>query len=161
MTDQRNYHPAVTIETLPPFHIASYRSASSYPEADGAKYIEEWIAHARLPEPVRHFGFDVDVTPEEKAAGFRAYEFWIILPASYSPSEGLVAKEFEGGLYAVATLPKPFADPFDYIPKGWKDLHDWVVGSDTYRGASHQWLEEILPAEGGDDLKLYHPVVKI
>jgi predicted transcriptional regulator YdeE len=75
------------------------------------------------------------------------------------PSAGVTIRDFAGGLYAVKTLHNPFVDPFTYIPQGWKELHEWVIGSSQYRSGEHQWMEEIIPQAGGDDLKLYHPIV--
>ena len=118
-----------------------------------------WIARQKIQVPVRDFGFDVDVTPEEQKAGFRGYEFWWTVPTAVQPSEGVTIRDFAGGLYACMTLYKPFSDPFARIPPGWKELHEWVIASDQYRSGSHQWLEELIAHPDGDDLKLYHPVM--
>jgi len=148
----------VAIETLEPLHVACYRAASLSPEEDGGKYILEWWGKQSAGAPGRHFGFDVDVTPEQQKDGLRGYEFWLIVPPGVRPSEGVTMRDFAGGLYAVQTLYHPFENPFARIPAGWKALHEWVIGSSQCRSGEHQWLEELVPGEKGDDLKLYHPI---
>jgi len=149
----------VSIESLPPMRMASYRSISSYPEMDGAKFMNQWIAQQSLSAPTRDFGFDIDVTAEQRNAGLRGYEFWRPVPESVQPSNGVTIKEFEGGLYAVMILEKAFIDPFASIPPGWKALHEWVITHVSYRGGNHQWLEEKISHLDGDDLKLYYPLM--
>jgi DNA gyrase inhibitor GyrI len=148
----------VTIESLAPMRVASYRSFSPYPEMDGAKFMAQWVAERNLSEPTRDFGFDIDVTPEQRKAGLRGYEFWRTVPAMVQPSGGVTIKEFEGGLYAVVTLEKASLDPFAIIPPGWKALHEWVITHPSYRGGNQQWLEEKISHPDGDDLKLYYPL---
>jgi AraC family transcriptional regulator len=145
----------VTIESLAPLHVACYRSVSQSPEEDGAKFMLEWWRRQSAGAPGRHFGFDVDVTPEQQKDGLRGYEYWLVVPPEVQPSAGVTLRDFAGGLYAVQTLHHPFEDPFARIPAGWKALHEWVIGSSQYRSGEHQWLEELV---AGDGLKLYHPI---
>jgi hypothetical protein len=149
---------AIRIESLDAMRVACYRAASPTPEEDGSRYIDEWVARQPVNGPVRRFGFDVDVTPEEHQAGWRGYEVWRNVGAQVQPGEGVTIKDFAGGLYAVMTLDKPFGDPFSIIPAGWKYLHEWVIASSKYQSGSHQWMEELLARKDGEDLKLYHPV---
>ncbi len=148
----------VTIETLPAMRVACYRAISPSPEEDGNKFMEAWIARQGLPEGLRHFGMDCEVTEEQAKAGLRGYEYFWVVPESVTGSEGVTICDFPGGLYAVMTLYHPFEAPFDRIPAGWYQLMDWVKASETYQGAEHQCLEELIPGSAGDDLKLYHPV---
>jgi len=152
---------ATGVETLGPLHVACYRAASPMPEDDASRYLEDWIARQSVSRPVRHFGFDVDVSAEQRRAGCRGYEVWVTVPTDVRPSNGVTVRDFDGGLYAVMTIYKPFDDPFARIPGGWKRLHEWVIQSDRCRGAGHQWLEELIAGENGSDLKLYHPVVML
>jgi hypothetical protein len=65
----------VSIETLAPMRVACYRAASLSPEEDGAKFMLDWWGKQTCGgTQVRHFGFDVDVTPEEQKDGLRGYE---------------------------------------------------------------------------------------
>lgn len=148
----------VSIEKLSPMRVACYRAVSENPEGDASKYLEAWYHQQNLSEPHRHFGFNVDVTPEQQKAGYRGYEVWVTVPEDVQASDGVTIRDFGGGLYATQTLYKPFVDAFLYIPPGWKKLHEWVTSSSQYRSGSHQWLEEMIFKEGGDDLKLYHPI---
>lgn len=149
----------ITIETLPPMRVACYRAASPTPEADSAGYLSEWVAQQDLAGPLRHFGFDVEVTPEQQAADFRGYEVWMTVPPEVQPAADVTVRDFEGGLYAVTTIDQPFVAPFELIPAAWKYLHEWVIASDRYQSGNHQWLEELISRPGGDDLKLYHPLM--
>lgn len=149
----------IGIEALGPLHVACYRAASPMPEDDASRYLADWVACQNVSGPVRHFGFDVEVTGGQRMAGYRGYEVWVTVPTDIQPSVDVAIRDFLGGLYAVMTIYKPFDDPFALIPAGWKRLHEWVIQSDRCRGASHRWLEERVAAEGGDDLRLYHPIM--
>ena len=150
----------VQIESLPPLRVACLRFISPTPEDDWKKFMADCNALQNLPGPGRNFGFDIDVSSEQQKAGCRGYEFWYVVPDSFEPIESITIRNFEGGKYATLTLHKPFVDPYKFIPDGWKELHEWVIRSDHYRVASHQWLEELIPHPEGDDLKLYHPVTR-
>ncbi len=149
----------VTIETLPALRVASYRAVSPSPEEDGAAFMTAWIARQGLEGWERHFGMDFEVTEEQAKAGLRGYEYLWVVPESVTGSEGVTIRDFPGGLYAAMTLYHPFDAPFDRIPAGWYQLMDWVKASETYQGAEHMCLEELIPGSTGDDLKLYHPVM--
>ncbi len=152
---------SIYIESLPPLRVACMRFISQTPEVDGQKFIDECNALQGLPTSGRHFGFDVDVTSEQQKAGCRGYEYWLVVPPSFEPVGEMTIREFDGGIYATLTLAHPFEDPYKFIPAGWKELHDWVIRSNQYRVASHQWLEELIPRPDGNDLKLYHPVTQL
>ena len=153
-------HSEVDIETLPPMIVGSYRAISPTPEHDSTNYILAWLAESNLKNnDTRIFGFDVEVTTEDSQAGKRGYEIWASVPAGTQASDGVKLEAFQGGLYATLTLHRPFEDAFRTIPSGWKRLHEWVIRSEQYQGAQHQWLEEKLDYEDGSDLKLYHPIV--
>jgi hypothetical protein len=149
----------VHIETLQAMRVASYKAVSETPEDDASKFMEGWIVRQNLPSDPLHFGFDVEIIEDQTKAGMRGYEVWYSVPESVQASEGVEIKNFAWGLYATTVLDKPFEDPFTFIPAGWKDLHEWVITSDSYRGGTHQWMEQIVPGDGGLDLKLYYPVV--
>ena len=77
------YAVHVSIETLAPMRVACYRAASLSPEEDGAKYMLEWWRRQGGGAPGRHFGFDVDVTPEQQKEGLRGYEIWLVVPEDF------------------------------------------------------------------------------
>lgn len=151
----------VGIERLSPLWMACYRVASPTPEENTNRFMDDWYTRQKVSAPRRRFGFDVDVTPEEKKAGFRGYEVWFNVPEGVQPSEGVTIRDFTGGLYAVMTLYHPMVDPFARIPQGWKELHEWVIGSSQYQSGEHQWMEELVARDGSDDLKLYHPITPV
>ncbi len=151
----------VTIETLPPFHAACLRVISPSPELDGRSRLDQWIASLGLAARGRRFGFDVEVSPADENAGLRGYEVWEIIPAGILPADGFRIQDFPGGLYATLALTRCFGEPFERIPGGWMDLHTWVIQSQGYQSAGHQWLEELLTTSYGETLKLYHPVMNI
>ena len=159
MDGDTNKINAVAVETLGAMRVACCQWVCKEPETEGRQALIAWLEqHEPAPQPRRHFGFDIDVKPEQAQQGLRGYEVWSTVGATVQPSNGVEVKTFSGGLYATALLVHPFDDPYGKIPAGWKALHEWVIASDRYRGGSHQWLEELIPGEGGDSLKLYYPV---
>lgn len=157
--DTTKKYSEIHIETLPPMIVASYKAISVEPEGDSTRYLQVWMEKRNLQgATVRTFGFDIDVPPEASQEGKRGYETWMTIPAGTGSSEGVVVKEFPGGLYATMTLYRPFDKPFETIPSGWHFLHEWVLQNKQYQGGNHQWLEELLSYPDGSDLKLYHPI---
>jgi DNA gyrase inhibitor GyrI len=149
----------IKIETLPLMTVGGYAAISVEPEGESTRFVQAWVAKKNLLDAsVRIFGFDVEVPSEASQEGKRGYETWMTVPAGTASSDGVVVKEFPGGLYATMTLFKPFDKPFETIPSGWHFLHDWVIHHEQYQGGHHQWLEELLTTSEGNDLKLYHPI---
>jgi DNA gyrase inhibitor GyrI len=148
----------VSIETLEPLHVACHQMVSKEPEIDNGIFLNGWLARQGVVVPNRHFGFDIEVRKNQQEAGLRGYETWVTVPYGVQPSEGVQIKDFSGGLYATMLLVKPFDDPHAHIPAGWKKLHEWMISSDQYRCAGHQWMEELITHPEGNDLKLYYPV---
>jgi hypothetical protein len=151
----------VHVETLKAARVACYPAVSETPEEDALHFMENWIKNLNIDVHSDNYGFDIEVTEEQTKAGMRGYEVWRSVPEGVQPSDGVVIKDFSGGLYATTILDKPFEDPFTIIPAGWKDLHEWVIFSDQFRSGSHQWLEQLVPGEGGSDLKLFYPLVQV
>ena len=149
----------IKIETLPPMIVGCCRVTSHNPEHDSIDILRDWLIKQNLMNStVRIFGFDVESSSISMQDGKRTYETWAPIPADIQSSNGIEIKEFKGGLYATILLYKPFDDQFIKIPLGWKILHEWVIQNERYLGGQHQWLEEVLIKEQGDDLKLYHTV---
>ena len=159
MDNKTNGINEVRIETLGAMRVGCYRSVCQEPETEGGAMVDAWLERQTpLPQPVRHFGFDIDVSPEQAQAGLRGYEVWSTVGEGTPSSESVEVKDFPGGLYATALLVHPFDDPYGKIPQAWKALHEWVIASDQYRGGCHQWLEELIHDGEGNSLKLYYPV---
>jgi hypothetical protein len=162
----------IHVGELPPLRVVSCREISATPEEDVSRQISEWMAEQKLP-PLRTFGFDVEVAPEQAAAGLRGYELWAAAPPGVELGEEMQMRDFRGGLYAVMTIFDAFDDPFARIPAGWEHLHNWVTASRQYEGAEHQMLEEVVSqwgVAGGagaheDGLRrhlvIYYPVARI
>lgn len=164
MSDPR--YSEVVVRELPPMHVVSYRAISAAPEDEAASVMAAWVAEQQLP-PMRNFGFDVEVTPEQQRAGLRGYELWLAVPRGTEPGEDMLARRFPGGLYAAMTIYDALDDPFARIPAGWEYLHNWVMAHPQYEPAEHQMLEEVIVAgEAAADgprrhLVIYYPVATI
>jgi DNA gyrase inhibitor GyrI len=165
MNDPR--YSEIHIEQLPPLHVVSCRAVSGTPEEDVTRQVAAWRTAKGLPGTLRTFGFDVEVAPEQAAAGLRGYELWVAAPRDVELDEEMQVKEFRGGLYAVMTIFDAFDDPFASIPQGWGYLHEWVTNHAQYEGAEHQMLEEVVvEADAGDGalrrhLSIYYPLAAI
>ena len=149
----------IWVETLPAMRVACCRALGRAPDREARRMLATWLDQRQLAGPVRWFGFEVEVAPEQCKAGLRSYEAWIPIPAGVQLPQGMGIKEFPGGLYAVAAVSPPDQDDFAAIQRGWKRLHSWVIESDCCRSANHQWLEEFIPRPNGFTWKLYHPIV--
>lgn len=154
-----DHYSEVKILELNAMRVACHRTISIEPEIEGKAFLTQWYTQNVSPDAsqARMFGFDVDVKEEQAKQGLRGYEFWITVPEGVQPSPDVTIKNFAGGLYAVMRIHEAFTDPYGLIPPGWQKLHHWVIDSDTYIPAEHQWLEEAVGLEGSD-LDLYHPV---
>lgn len=150
------------IVRLEPLRIAFARAVSAEPEHDAFKILTTWAQAQGLAdrEGYRVFGFNnPNPTPHDPVYG---YEVWMTAGPEVQPKGGPVGiKEFAGGLYAVAHI-KPRSG--DDIPKGWHELHQWVVNS-GYRHGNHQWLEEHIGRlgqswEDGVEMDLYYPLAE-
>ncbi len=78
----------------------------------------------------RQFGFDIPISEEEKAKGYRGYEYWLKVKGPLN-SQAIVNDEFEwkeipGYKYVSLRITDPFLDPFERIPNGWKTLVAWL-----------------------------------
>lgn len=155
----------VSFVTLPPLRMARLRVVSRTPEEDSIKVLNEWVAAAGIDGQVRRFGFDVEVSPEQSAAGLRGYESWYSVPPGIVPPGGLPAEpvtlyDFPGGRFAALTVYDPFKEPFIHIPAGWQTLHEWVAARELDKPGPMMRLEELVEREGVEDLVLYLPIRK-
>ena len=155
-----NEYSEVRFETLKTMRVASCCIISRSPEEQVISYLDKW-AKDRGIDRTRSFGFDYPVSDEQKDKRFRGYEYWIIVPNTITESEGVIIKEIPEDEYAVLRITDPFSDPFDRIPKGWKQLSEWVLASE-YRPRTSQnrfMLEEIIDdADGNTYMDLFFPI---
>jgi DNA gyrase inhibitor GyrI len=154
----------ISIQELPPMRLVSYRAISATPEEDVATYFARWTADQELPRDLPNFGFDVEVSAEQREEGLRGYELWLVTPAGVELAEGMQIRQFGGGLYAVMTIYDAMQDPFTHIPHGWEHLHHWVTRSPLFEAAEHQCLEEVvsdIDRSGRRHLVLYYPIAAI
>jgi hypothetical protein len=148
----------IAIETLAPFRAACTQAISPTPEQDARQSLNDWLSTQPVISPTRHFGFAIDVSDAQRKLGQRGYEAWAIIPDTLPPCDGVRIRHFEGGVYATLRLHQPTDASIEAIILGWKCLHQWVIESNAYRSANHQWLEEIIPFSDGQILKLCHPI---
>jgi hypothetical protein len=120
--------------------------------------LAQWAAGAGIANRPRSFGFDVEVSAEQAAAGLRGYELWYVAPPGVMPAGPVTLRDFPGGRFAAMTVYDPFEDPFAHIPAGWQALHEWVTAHDLGDPDNALCLEELVERDGVSDLALYHPV---
>jgi DNA gyrase inhibitor GyrI len=128
---------------------------------EACQRLANWLSDQPMRYSPCRFGFDVEVTPDQRQAGLRGFEAWWTIPEDLMPDSGIEMQQFPGGLYAVLTIDLPFRQDLLRAPAGWKLLHEWVIRSGRYCTGSHQWLEEWIPCQEGGRLKLYHPVMEM
>lgn len=142
--------------------VARFRAVAKEPEHLATGYMKRWLMDRRVRDPraVRIFGFDVDVSPEERKRGLRGYEVWATVPRDVRPSAGVGIRTAPGGLYAVMRVPDALLDPYARIPAGWKRLGAWVQRNREYRLTEGLCLEEHVQEGGSIHLDLFVPVVR-
>ncbi len=147
---------------LEPARVARYRAVAKEPEHLATGYMKRWLLDRRVREPraVRLFGFDVDVSPEERKRGLRGYEVWATVPPGVRLGAGVRIRMAPGGLYAVMRVRDALLDPYARIPAGWKRLGAWIRRSREYRLTEGLCLEEHVQEAGSIHLDLYVPVVR-
>ena len=130
----------VRIERLAPMRVASFRCFGETPERDAWARLRAWAEPQGLLEDVEQhpvFGFNnPNPSRDRKEYG---YEFWIRIDPESEPEPGIEVKDFEGGLFAVATC-KLLGDPAGTVPAVWQKLFDWA-GANGYRWRDVHELE--------------------
>lgn len=149
----------VSYVTLPRLRVACFRAVSRTPEDDAEQVLNRWAAGAGIHDTPRSFGFEAEVSPEQAAAGLRAYELWYVVPPNVIGTGQVDIRVFPGGRFAAITIHDPFEDPFTYIPAGWQALHEWVLAEGLDSPGEILCLEEVVRHNGGQDMVLYHPLV--
>lgn len=156
----------VQIIKLEPMRVVRFHAISETPENDALEKLREWSGPRGLLDDLeKHpvFGFNnPDPSPQSKEYG---YEFWIRVSQNFEAEDGVEVKDYEGGLYAIASCKLHEEVSSEFFQKegfleSWKKLHDWVEES-PYKSGSHQYLEKAHdPSAAEEDLvlDLYHPI---
>jgi DNA gyrase inhibitor GyrI len=156
----------VRIVLLEPMRVASVKALGKTPERDAWEKIRAWAGPKGLLEDVeKHpvFGFNnPNPSPGQEEYG---YEFWIRVDSDAEPEGEIEIKDFEGGLYAVATcrlkedMESELSKEIGFLGT-WKKLGEWVQAS-RYDMGRHQWLEKAQNPGAPEDeliLDLYCPI---
>jgi DNA gyrase inhibitor GyrI/DNA-binding transcriptional ArsR family regulator len=159
----------IRIVELPPMRVAYVRVISRTPENDAWAKMRTWAeAKGFFKDLENHpvFGFNnPDPSPGSKEYG---YEFWIRVGPDAEAEGDIKIKEFEGGLYAVATCNLKEEIEAEQAGKegflsSWRRLQVWVANSKEYKVAKHQWLERATNPPASEDeliLDLHMPIRK-
>ncbi|MCL2373218.1 MAG: effector binding domain-containing protein [Defluviitaleaceae bacterium] len=114
----------VRIVYLPPASVAAYQCTGPAPEENAGQVMGRFVQEsglAKIKPDLRHYGFNCPATSD----GQHGYEVWVTTPDGFSLPPPLVAKQFEGGLYAAHMIP---AGSYDE----WNLLFEWLKTSETY-----------------------------
>lgn len=139
----------VQVVELEPMRVASVRALSATPENDAWEKMRAWAEPQGLLDDIDNhpvFGFNnPNPTPGQKEYG---YEFWIRMGTLFKGEGEIVAKDADGGLFAVTScklgeeLESEFTKKSGYL-EPWKKLLEWVVLSEKYEiDESRQCLEK-------------------
>lgn len=124
--------------------------------------VQTWLAqHGLGVEGRRSFGFDVMVSTAEANAGLRGYEIGYEVDEDVKADDGVQARLYGGGMYAVMRIHNAFEAPFESIPGGWHHLMGWLQHHSDWQAAYYLCFEEMGRGEDGtEDLILYQPVIQ-
>ncbi len=153
----------VRIVRLEPMRVAWIRIVSETPEHDAWEKLRPWAeALGLLENPKEHpvFGFNnPNPSLERKEYG---YEFWIRVDPGFESRSDIGVKDFDGGLYAVATC-QLIGDPSGNVPEIWKKLWDWTQASEKYQWRRTHELEHPHDPQAAEQdflLDLYLPIAE-
>jgi AraC family transcriptional regulator len=152
----------VRIEKLGPMRVAHTIAVSESPETDAWEKLTAWAKPKGLMDDIEQhklYGFNnPNPSPGKKEYG---YEVWVTVGDDIKPEGEIGVKEFEGGLYAVASIT---AQKGEDIMEAWNKMCAWHKQS-GYKPGKHQWLERSVSisgfdAPGGLRLDLFMPIAE-
>ena len=150
---------SVRIERLAPVRVAWVRAVGRTPEADAWRLLSDWARPAGLlADAGRHPVFGFNNPPPAAGSDEYGYELWVAVDADTPLPGGIGAKDFAGGLFAVAAA-TPGCGPD--LPQRWKALLRWVHASAyTWRRTTHELERVRNPLAAADEivLELYLPI---
>jgi DNA-binding transcriptional ArsR family regulator len=128
----------VQVVELEPMRVASVRAFSATPEIDAWEKMRVWAEpQGLLADLDNHpvFGFNnPNPSPGQKEYG---YEFWMRMGTLFKGEGEIVAKDADGGLFAVTTcklgeeLESEYTKEHGFL-EPWKKLVEWVILSEKY-----------------------------
>jgi DNA gyrase inhibitor GyrI len=132
--------PEVRIERLRPMRVAWVRSVGTSPEQDAWRLLSAWAGPAGLlADPVGHPVFGFNNPAAAPGVPEYGYEFWLAVDVDTQPPASIGVKDFDGGLYAIASCHLGPA-----MPEVWKALLRWVHASQfRWRRTTHE-LERLV-----------------
>jgi DNA gyrase inhibitor GyrI len=147
----------VRIEELPPMWVASCRAVGVSPEVEVWSRLSGWAETAGLLEdPERYPVFGLYPAAHQDTDPEHGYELWIRVDEEMQLPEGMVRREFGGGLYAVTDWSAGLGRDLD---QRWEELEGWVQMSE-YGFGEHQRLERLKNFGGdGGTRELYLPIL--
>lgn len=128
----------IRVLRLRPMKVAYYRVISDQPENDAWNVMNPWIKENKLNElfTTRYMGFNnPNPTPDSNTYG---YEVWITVTDNVTGNDEIGIKEFEGGLYAVAST-----NMYDIV-QSWQLLYNQINKNEDYVIDERRWIEEHL-----------------
>ena len=132
----------VRIAKLEPMRVAWVNGYGEQPEGEAWRKILAFANAQNLLDDLkarRFFGYNnPDPSPGTPNYG---YDQWITVGPEISSQDEIQIKDFDGGLYAVASCVG-----VENIGITWKNLVRWFEDS-KYDKGNHQWLEEVLNPE--------------
>lgn len=122
--------------------VAWVRSVGRSPEQDAWRLLSAWARPAGLlADPVAHPVFGFNNPAAAAGAPEYGYELWLAVDADTRPPPPIGVKDFDGGLYAVASCQLGPA-----MPVAWKALLRWVHTSQLrWRRTTHELEHMVNP----------------
>lgn len=168
LREMNGYLSKIKYETLKAMTVISGKRVGLEPEDEIIGIMTKWSNDNNI-RVERQFGFDIPISEEEKAKGYRGYEYWLKVKGPLN-SQAIVNDEFEwkeipGYKYVSLRITDPFLDPFERIPNGWKTLVAWLeenqVSSNFDQSENAYCLEEVIEIEGRTYMDIYIPILSV
>jgi DNA-binding transcriptional ArsR family regulator len=161
----------VQVVELEPMRVASVRAFSATPEIDAWEKMRAWAEPQGLLEDLDNhpvFGFNnPNPSPGQKEYG---YEFWIRMGTLFKGEGEVVAKDADGGLFAVTScrlgeeLESEYTKEHGFL-EPWRKLIEWVILNEKYEIDDRRQSLEKSRNPGAPVaeviLDLYHPIKEV
>ena len=164
MAPQADYYSPETIVTVPAFTLGRYVIISPQPENDVQMYLDHWAKMSGLyeqePHP-RQIGWDFPFVPMEQQNrfGMRGYAAGWILPDGFEPRcPGVEMYRQEATQYTKITVRDPFRAAFDWIPKGYQRILEYLGANGFKENHGDAFLgcfEEVYEKDGETCMDIY------
>ena len=147
MTSKDEIYSDVTIKKMPAFKLARYVMISPNPESDVLNYMKNWGKISGLlaaDSNAKLIGWDFPfVSPElQNRFGLHGYVAAYILPDDFQTNcPGVEYAQNIEAEYAVITVTKPFIQPFERIPTGYKYVMEFLQANNF----KEKLCDDIIP----------------